>query len=67
MKPRLLSNIELADLPDNAPPWQNFSEDPTQYFVSVGRAWEVDEALFNECKDDGILCLERDGKYIVSA
>ena len=66
MRPRKLSNAEIADLPNDAHKWHNFSEDPKMYFVSFRIAWEVSKKLFNEIKDAGGLCIEFENKFIVA-
>lgn len=64
MKPRLLSNKEMADLPDTG--WHNFTEDSSKYYVSFLQAWEVDRPLYESCKLEGNLCIIHEGKYYIA-
>jgi hypothetical protein len=63
MKPRLLNNQELADLPSD---WNNARVDTRKYYQNVLRAYEVDETTYIECKMNGDICQAYKFRYYVA-
>lgn len=55
-----LNNQELADLPTR---WQNPTVDTSKYYQTVGAAWEIDEAKYNDLNKKGCLVMKFNGKF----
>jgi len=63
MKPRKITNQELADLPEA---WQNANIDTADYIPSALEAWEVDRKTYDQAKANGLLCLEHDNRFYIA-
>lgn len=59
---RKISAKELFDLSED---WEN-SKVSKEYYDSVAEAYEVDKEVYDELKNDGVLCQEHDGLYYVA-
>jgi len=62
-KPRLITDEELADLSSN---WENPTVDTSKYYQNVWKAWEVDQAAYEQHKKDGGLCQQYKGRYYIA-
>ena len=60
MKPRIISNQELADLPTK---WENSNLDIHKYVQSCMKAWEVSKEKYIHFKKIGVLCQKYQDKY----
>lgn len=54
---------ELADLSDE---WENPTVDTTQYYQSVGEAWQVSKFMYEKYKELGGLCQVQADKYYIA-
>lgn len=63
LKPRRITNEELADLSDN---WENPTVDTSKYYQNVLRAYECDRETYLDYKADGGLCQVHNGRYYIA-
>ena len=58
----------IAELTDSALAggWQNFTEDPHQYYVTYSDAYEVHHNDFLELAANGMLALQVDDRFFVA-
>jgi hypothetical protein len=63
MKPRKISNRELAGLPEA---WENPIVDTRHYIQCALEAWEVDRETYQEHKAEGGLCQVHNDKYYIA-
>jgi hypothetical protein len=63
MNLRRITPEELGDLTNE---WENPTVDVTKYFQNVLYAFEVDQVMYGEHKQNGGLCQTQNGRFYIA-